>query len=72
MRPTVTDAAPGLVRVDAHSGFAAPALVAGHRLLVQKAKTQGVAAMSLHKSRHFHALWWEVEALADQVKKKCC
>jgi delta1-piperideine-2-carboxylate reductase len=64
----VADAAPGLVRVDAHSGFAAPALVAGRRLLVQKAKAQGVAALALHRSRHFHALWWEVEALADEVR----
>lgn len=67
----MADAAPGLVRVDARSGFAAPALAAGRRVLVQKAQAQGIAALALHRARHFHALWWEVEALADEVKKKC-
>ena len=65
--PTVADVSPSLVRVDAHAGFAAPALAAGRDLLVHKAKAQGVAALALHRCRHFHALWWEVEALANEV-----
>ena len=64
--PVVRDTAPGLVSVDARGGFAAPALEAGKALLVAKARSQGVAALEIHRTRHFSALWWEVEALASE------
>jgi delta1-piperideine-2-carboxylate reductase len=60
----VEDAAPGVVTVDARGGFAVPAFAQGRALLVAKARQQGVAALSVARSRHFSALWWEVEGLA--------
>jgi delta1-piperideine-2-carboxylate reductase len=63
--PVVHDVAPGVVRVDAAGGFAPPAIIAGRPLLVAKARANGVAALAIHNSLHFAALWWEVEALAD-------
>ena len=64
--PVVHDLAPGVVRVDAAGGFAPPAIIAGRPLLVAKARANGVAALAIHNSLHFAALWWEVEALANE------
>ncbi len=64
-RPEVTDAAPGLVAVDAANGFAQPALAAGTPLLIEKARSQGIAAMAIRNSHHFAALWPDVEPFAE-------
>jgi delta1-piperideine-2-carboxylate reductase len=63
--PDVRDVAPGLVLVDAKRGFATPAMHAGRPLLVEKARTQGIAAMGLHTSHHFAALWPDIQPLAE-------
>jgi delta1-piperideine-2-carboxylate reductase len=65
-RPLLTDAAPGLLVVDACGGFALPAFVCARADLAAKARSQGIAALALRKSHHFSALWWEVEWLASQ------
>lgn len=62
--PSVRDAAPGVVLVDAKGGFAPIALSVGIPLLIEKAKSQGVAVMGLTRSIHYSALWWETEQLA--------
>jgi delta1-piperideine-2-carboxylate reductase len=64
--PVVTDAAPGLVAVDAANGFAQPALAAGRPLLVAKARSQGIAALAIRNSHHFAALWPDVEGFAEE------
>ncbi|MEQ8504444.1 MAG: Ldh family oxidoreductase [Rhodospirillales bacterium] len=64
--PRVDDAAPGVVRVDGAGGFAPLALEAGHKPLITKARTQGIAALALVRIHHFAALWPEVEALARE------
>lgn len=64
--PTVTDAGPGIVRVDAGGGFAPLALEVGRAPLAAKAREQGIAALAIVDVYHFAALWPEVEALADE------
>ena len=63
--PTVSRAAPGMIRVDAQGGFAPLALAAGRDSLIAAAREQGVAVMGLVRVHHFAALWIEVEALVE-------
>jgi LDH2 family malate/lactate/ureidoglycolate dehydrogenase len=62
----VTELAPGVVQVDAKGGFAPLALNVGRAPLVAAARRQGIAAMPVVNAYHFAALWYEVEALAEQ------
>ena len=64
--PVVTDAAPGLVATDARNGFAQPALRASATLLRDKARRQGIAAVSIRNSHHFAALWPDIEPFASE------
>jgi LDH2 family malate/lactate/ureidoglycolate dehydrogenase len=64
-RPVVTDVSPALVRVDAGFGFSQLAFELGSKVLVQKAKTVGLAALAIRNCFHFSALWPEVEELAS-------
>ncbi|ETK22044.1 MULTISPECIES: Ldh family oxidoreductase [Pseudomonas] len=64
--PQVTDVASGFVRVDAGNGFAQPALEAARPLLVEKARSAGIALLAIHNSHHFAALWPDVEPFAEQ------
>ncbi|KTC50502.1 lactate dehydrogenase, partial [Pseudomonas fluorescens ABAC62] len=64
--PEVSDVASGFVRVDACNGFAQPALAAGRGLLVEKARSAGIALMAIHNSHHFAALWPDVEPFAEE------
>ncbi|WP_325919733.1 Ldh family oxidoreductase [Pseudomonas frederiksbergensis] len=62
--PVVEDVASGFVRVDACNGFAQPALAAARPLLVQKARSAGIAVLAIRNSHHFAALWPDVEPFA--------
>jgi delta1-piperideine-2-carboxylate reductase len=62
--PIVTDAAPGLVLVEAGNGFAQPALRASAPLLRQKARSQGITAVAIRNSHHFAAVWPDIEPFA--------
>jgi delta1-piperideine-2-carboxylate reductase len=64
--PVVEDVASGFVRVDAANGFAQPALAAARGLLVQKARSAGIAVLAIRNSHHFAALWPDVEPFADE------
>lgn len=64
--PVVEDVASGFVRVDAQNGFAQPALAAGRELLIEKARSAGIAVMAIRNSHHFTALWPDVEPFADE------
>ena len=64
--PEVEDVASGYVRVDAQGGFAQPALAAARELLVEKARSAGIAVLAIHNSHHFAALWPDVEPFADE------
>ncbi|MFV0932062.1 Ldh family oxidoreductase [Pseudomonas jessenii] len=64
--PLVEDVASGFVRVDANNGFAQPALAAARELLVQKARSAGIAVLAIRNSHHFAALWPDVEPFAEE------
>lgn len=64
--PQVSDVASGFVRVDAGNGFAQPALHAARPLLVEKARSAGIALLAIHNSHHFAALWPDVEPFAEE------
>ncbi|MFJ2457460.1 Ldh family oxidoreductase [Pseudomonas neuropathica] len=64
--PQVEDVASGFVRVDAGNGFAQPALAAARSLLVEKARSAGIAVLAIRNSHHFAALWPDVEPFADE------
>lgn len=64
--PEVFDHAPGVVRVDAKSGFSLLALEAGLPMFIEKTKASGIAALAINNCFHFSALWPEVERLAEE------
>ncbi len=64
--PVVEDVAAAFVRVDAVNGFAQPALAAAQSLLVEKARSAGIAVLAIRNSHHFAALWPDVEPFAEQ------
>lgn len=63
--PEISELAPAVLRVDARNGFSPLALRRGRAPLAAKARSQGIAAMPIVNSYHFAALWYEVEALAE-------
>lgn len=63
-RPKVVDQAPGVVRVEADDGLAPLAIKVGRPPLIEKTKSQGVAALAVANSAHFAALWPDTEPLA--------
>ncbi len=64
--PKVEDVGAAFVRVDAGGGFAQPALEAAKPLLIEKAKSAGIAILAIRNSHHFAALWPDVEPFAEQ------
>jgi delta1-piperideine-2-carboxylate reductase len=64
--PQVEDVASGFIAVDAHNGFAQPALAAARALLVEKARSAGIAVLAIRNSHHFAALWPDVEPFAEE------
>jgi delta1-piperideine-2-carboxylate reductase len=62
--PAVEDVAPAFVRVDGRNGFALPAFAAARELFVRKARSNGIALMSVRNSHHFGALWPDIEPFA--------
>jgi delta1-piperideine-2-carboxylate reductase len=61
----VHDAAPGVVLVDAANGFAQGGLALARELAIAKAHDAGIAAIGIHHSHHFGALWPDVEPFAE-------
>ncbi|WP_233848663.1 Ldh family oxidoreductase [Paraburkholderia sp. HD33-4] len=65
-RPEISELSPAIVRVDARFGYSQLAFELGSKILVQKARTLGIAALSINNCFHFSALWPEVEAIAAE------
>ena len=65
-QPAITVLAPSVVQVAGDGGFAPLALEAGRAALVERAKSNGIAALAVNDIYHFAALWPETEALAEQ------
>ncbi|QND60524.1 Ldh family oxidoreductase [Mesorhizobium huakuii] len=57
--------APAIVKVDAKHGFANPAIELGLPVLVERARSCGIAALAINSAVHFSALWVEVESLTQ-------
>ena len=64
--PVVTDHAPSVVHVDGAHGFSPLAIEAGRPMLMEKARSNGIAAQCIINAHHFAALWPEVEALGEE------
>ncbi len=64
--PEVEKLAPAVMRVDGDNGYAPLALKVARDPLVQCARENGIAAMSLVKIHHFAALWIEIESLTEK------
>jgi delta1-piperideine-2-carboxylate reductase len=64
--PTLEDVAPGLIRADGQNGFAQPAMFRAEELFLKKARTNGIALLTIRNSHHFGALWPDVEPFARQ------
>eukprot|EP00434_Breviolum_minutum_P016736 symbB.v1.2.014759.t1/scaffold1081.1/size139474/16 len=65
MMVQVKSVAPSCVLADARGGFSTPACLAGHPLLVEKAKACGVAVLLIRHALHFAAL------VAWNAREKC-
>jgi delta1-piperideine-2-carboxylate reductase len=65
-KPELIDVSPALVRVDAKFGYSQLAFQMGSKVLVQKARQIGIAALAINNCFHFSALWPEVEYLAGE------
>jgi len=63
--PTVAQPKPGLLRVDAGTGFAHAAIDAGFQRLIPLAEAQGVAAMTVHDSYNCGVLGYHTYRLAQ-------
>lgn len=63
--PEVRELAPAVVHVDGQNGFAPLALEVGAQPLIEKTRSQGIAALAVTDSYHFSALWPEIERLTD-------
>jgi len=64
--PVVHDRTPALVAVDACHAFSPLAFEVGSRILAEKARKVGIAALAINHCFHFSALWPEVETLTAQ------
>ena len=62
--PEVTLPRPGVVRVDAGTGFAHPAIDAGFDRLIPLAQAQGIAALAIHDSYNCGVLGYHTQRLA--------
>jgi len=64
--PIVWDRSPAIVAVDAQFAFSQLAFEVGSKVLAEKARRTGIAALAINNCYHFSALWPEVETLAEQ------
>lgn len=65
-QPVASFPAPGVITVDAATGFAHPAIDLGFRSLIEKARTQGVAALAVYNSYNCGVLGYHTRRLAKQ------
>ena len=64
--PVVHERSPAIVSVDARFAFSQLAFEVGSKVLAEKARSIGIAALAINNCYHFSALWPEVEWLAEQ------
>jgi len=64
--PVLDDVAPGMLRADGRNGFSLPVLAMAAEPLMAKARTSGVAVLSVRKAHHFSAVWPDIEPFARE------
>jgi delta1-piperideine-2-carboxylate reductase len=62
--PVLEDVAPGILRADGRNGFSLPVLAAAAEPLMAKARTNGIAVLTVRKAHHFSAVWPDIEPFA--------
>jgi (2R)-3-sulfolactate dehydrogenase (NADP+) len=62
--PKVSRPAPAVVRVDAGSGFAHAAILAGQKDMIEAARTQGIATLNIYNSYNCGVLGYHTGAIA--------
>jgi delta1-piperideine-2-carboxylate reductase len=62
--PAVIDAAPGMLRGDGRNGFSLPVLEAARQPLMDKARRNGIALLTVRNAHHFSAVWPDIEPFA--------
>lgn len=62
--PVVEDVAPGMLRADGCNGFSLPVLARARDRLMTKARSNGIAMLSVRKAHHFSAVWPDIEPFA--------
>jgi delta1-piperideine-2-carboxylate reductase len=60
------DVAPGMLRGDGRNGFSLPLLEAARAPLMAKAKTNGIAVLTVRNAHHFSAVWPDIEPFARE------
>ncbi|MBN9346295.1 MAG: Ldh family oxidoreductase [Devosia sp.] len=64
--PVLEDVAPAVLRADGRNGFSLPVLAMAAGPLMDKARTNGIAMLSVRKAHHFSAVWPDIEPFARQ------
>jgi delta1-piperideine-2-carboxylate reductase len=64
--PVLEDVASGVLRVDGGNGFSLPALELARAPLMLKARTNGIAMLSVRNAHHFSAVWPDIEPFARE------
>jgi len=64
--PLVEDVAPAMLRSDGRNGFALPVLKLARPALVAKARTNGIALLTVRNAHHFSAVWPDIEPFARE------
>ena len=64
--PVLEDVAPGMLRADGKNGFSLPVLAMAAEQLMTKARTNGIAVLSVRKAHHFSAVWPDIEPFARE------
>ncbi|MBN9310826.1 MAG: Ldh family oxidoreductase [Devosia sp.] len=64
--PVLEDVAPGMLRADGRNGFSLPVLEMARAPLMQKARANGIAILSVRKAHHFSAVWPDIEPFARE------
>ncbi len=62
--PVIEDVAPGMLRADGRNGFSLPVLDLAAEPLMAKARSNGIAILTVRKAHHFSALWPDIEPFA--------
>jgi delta1-piperideine-2-carboxylate reductase len=64
--PVIEDVAPGLLRGDGRNGFSLPLLELARAPLMAKARTNGLALLTIRNAHHFSAVWPDIEPFARE------